>query len=132
MSALAAAALLLAQAATPPPPPEPKPAQTDPRPIFGWTAVGIGGAAAITGVIVGVVALARYERLSCGNDLCPPNQHDDAQAYNELRIPSGLLTVGGVLVAGIGVPFIILADDAKNHHAELFLGPGQLGLRGHF
>lgn len=134
MSALAAAALLLAQAAAPPPAPEPD--DTDPRLVFGWTAIGVGGAATLTGAVLGVVALARYESLSCENDLCPPEEHDDAQAFNDLRIPSGILTVGGILVAGIGIPFVVFAnEDAKvddGPRAELFVGPGQLGLKGRF
>ncbi len=134
MSALAAAAFLLAQAAAPPPPP-PEPDDTDPRLIFGWTAIGVGSAATVTGAILGVIALARYESLSCENDLCPPDQHDDAEAFNDLRIPSGILTVGGILVAGIGIPFVVFAnEDAEvdEPRAELFVGPGQLGLKGHF
>lgn len=130
MSALAAAALLLAQAAAPPPPSEPD--DTDPRLIFGWTAIGVGGAATITGAILGVIALSRYESLSCKNDLCPPPQHDDAQAFNDLRIPSGLLTIGGLVVAGIGVPFVVFANEDHDARAQLFVGPGQLGVQGHF
>lgn len=127
MSALAAAALLLAQAASPPPEDN-----ADARAIFGWTAIGVGAAATVTGTVLGVITLSRYEDLSCDDDLCPPAQHDDARAYNDLRIPSGILTVGGVLVAGLGVPFVVLANQDDEAQAELYWGPGQLGLRGHF
>jgi hypothetical protein len=140
MSTLAALTMLLAQASAPPPAmptpragaPEEAPAEdTDPRLIFGWTAIGVGGAAALAGTVMAVLSFVRYEGLDCEDNLCPPGEHDDARAYNDLRVPSGVLLIGGLLVAGIGVPFVVLGD-AEREDAALVLGPGTLTLRGRF
>lgn len=120
------------QAPRPPAPPPPAPpgegAPSTWREVFGWTAVGVGAASVVSGVVVASVAAARYANLTCDDDLCAPAQHEAAAAYNDLRMPAGLLIVGGVIAAGVGVPFLVLDPGG----ATVAVGPGCVHLRGTF
>jgi len=150
VSSLAVVALALmtslapAQDRAPAAAPAATPAQAAPAPadeppeglaerIFGWTAFGVGAAAVVAGAVVAGVAAAWYADLDCPAEQCPPELHDDAAAYNDLRVPSGLLIFAGAALAGVGLPYA-LAGEARADRAAVapVLAPGLVGLRGWF
>jgi hypothetical protein len=105
-----------------------------PWPIVGWSAVGVGGAAAIVGVVTGISAMSQRGDLEerCGEELaCPPEAHDDAGAYNDLRTVSGVTFFAGLGLAAAGVA-IVLVDPGGAGDAEVVAGPGHVGVRGRF
>lgn len=126
-----------------PRPPGPRPAGPDdpaaseggsPWPIVGWSAVGVGGALAVVGVVTGLVAMGQRSDLeaSCGADLaCAPAFHDDASAYNGLRTASAVTFFAGLGVAAAGVT-ILLVDPGDRSDTALRVGPGRVGVAGRF
>lgn len=107
---------------------------TSPWPIVGWTAVGVGGAATIVGVVTGLAAMGQRGDLEdrCGTELaCPPEAHDDAGSYNDLRTVSAITFFAGLGVAAAGTA-ILLVDPGGDGKTEIVAGPGRLGLRGRF
>jgi hypothetical protein len=101
--------------------------------VFGWTAIGVGSAAVLAGGIIAAVAAAKLSALDCCDAGCPPDQHEDAEAYNDLRVPAGLTLFGGAALIGIGVPFLLVGEAADDDPAvSALLGPGSLTLRGRF
>ena len=89
----------------------------------------------IAGIVVAGVAAAKYSDLDCPDDRCSPELHDEAQAYNDLREPAGWIIFSGVVLAGIGLPFLIVGEaEAREQEASIspLLGPGYAGLRGRF
>ena len=101
--------------------------------IFGWTAVGVGAAAVVAGGIVAGVAAAWYADLDCPAERCPPELHEDATAYNDLRVPSGLLIFAGAALAGVGLPYVLIGEARADQAAVApVLAPGLVGLRGRF
>lgn len=100
--------------------------------MFGAIAVGLGGAAVVAGTVVASVAAARYADLDCPNDACGPTLHDDARAYNDLRIPSGVTIAVGALVASVGIVFLVYGATDEQRFVGVEVGPSGLGLRGRF
>lgn len=102
------------------------------RQVFGWSAVGLGAALVGVGGVLGGLAWAKYEELDCPEDRCAPERVDDMQAYNDLRVPSGLVLFSGLLVMGIGVPFLVI--DAGDDEVAITpaLAPGFVGVSGSF
>jgi hypothetical protein len=101
------------------------------RLIFGWSAIGVGGAAVIAGAVVGVIAAARYDALDCPDKRCPLEQAEEVAGYNDLRVPSGLTIFGGLLALGIGIPFVAIDVGGETAIAPV-VGPGGIGLAGRF
>ncbi len=96
--------------------------------------MGVGAAAFVTGAVVAVVAAAEYAAIDCPQRRCPPELHDDAAAYNDLRVPSGLLIFGGAGLAGIGLPFALSGEARAADEVSVtpLLVPGLIGLSGRF
>lgn len=72
-----------------------------------WVVLGVGGAAAIAGAVVGAIALSNAQALAaeCDNGLCPPDimlddRRDDA---NRLANVADALLIGGGVVAATGL-----------------------------
>ena len=116
----------------------------DPMPylIGSYVAFGFGGAALIAGAATGGVVLSQRGDLEerCPNG-CLPADHDDAQAFNEMRIASTALFVVAGVGAAVGTALFLLApDDAAPDvppgegkiEIEPMIGLGALGLRGSF
>lgn len=105
---------------------------TDSRIVFGAIAIGVGGAAIVAGSVIGIVAAAQYADLDCPGDVCSDELREDAEAYNDLRIPSGITIAAGALTAFIGVMFVVYAaNDDKTYVALRGSGNG-LALDGRF
>jgi len=100
--------------------------------IFGWTAIGVGSATTVAGLIIAGVAAARLSDLDCCDDRCPPDQHEDAESYNDLRVPAGLTILAGAALIGLGVPFLVVGQAAEQDGVAATLGPGGIQLRGRF
>lgn len=110
---------------------EPPIAFTSTQAILGWTGLGLGGAALVAGGIMSLVASSRYNSLDCPDDQCGPSQHDAADAYNALRVPSGVLLIAGGVVAAAGLTVALTAPDEETQVA-LQLRPGAITLGGSF
>jgi len=106
----------------------------DRRPI-GWVTLGLGAAGLVTGVVAGLVAEERYDELSehCPEDRCPPDYHDELDAFRRLRtVSTAGYVVGGVGLAA-GVTLVLTArQPAEAHRAALVLaiGPAGAAVRG--
>lgn len=98
----------------------------------GFIAIGVGSAAAVVGTVIGAVAIAKLESADCPEDTCPPEQFEEADDYNALRLPSGISIVAGGLLAALGVGLLISADDPDVGEVGALIGPGYLGVRGSF
>ena len=127
------------EAPTAPPPPVAEPVVTDEpsqaQAIVGYTALGLGGAALIAGGVMSIVTLSRYGALDCPDDRCGNAMHEDADSYNALRIPSGVLLIAGGVVAAGGLVLVLTAPDeqeARGQEVGLRLGLGSLSLWGRF
>ncbi len=116
----------------------------DPMPflIGSYVAFGIGGAALIAGATTGGLVLSQRGDLEdrCPNG-CLPADHDDAQAFNDMRIASTAMFVVAGVGAAVGTALFLLAPDGAPDEdppedgkieIEPMIGLGALGLRGSF
>lgn len=119
-------------------PPQPSPPAPEPpdepsggpgaQPIIGWVAVGLGGAALIVGGITGGLALDRQSTLDdgCPGGDCPPDFHDDVDAFEAFRTVSAVtLIAGGVLAVG-GLTLVLTSpsgDSSNGASTALRFGP---------
>jgi len=104
---------------------------TDPRVLFGGIAIGVGLTAVLVGSVIGVVAAAKYGDLDCPDDLCPPDLHDDADDYNDLRAPSEVTIFVGAIATLVGAALLI--DYQRETSAvEVKLSPTFVGVEGRF
>lgn len=103
--------------------------------ITGFTGIGVGAAALVTGSVLGGLLLSRrsdLESSGCGEDLstCPPSVTDDAiDGYNALRVPTTALLVTGSVVTSLG---IVLAAVAPATKTEVVVTGTGLAVRGSF
>jgi tetratricopeptide (TPR) repeat protein len=123
--------------ATSPPNPPPSSA-AEGHGIAPWIVVGIGGAAALTGVvlyIVGAGDISNAEK-QCKNRQCPSTQTDAQNQGNQGRSlvnAGGGLIGGGLVVAGAGLVWHFLekptgAPPASGAHVSPVVGPGYGGV----
>jgi hypothetical protein len=104
--------------------------------IAGVAFMGIGGAAMITSVVLGVVAKSNYNEAgnNCGASSCNSSGKstiDDARSLGNLA--TGVF-IGGAVVAAAGVVVFIVAPSASRSSASasLRVGPGSAWLEGSF
>lgn len=122
----------------------PKGEAEDPMPflIGSYVAFGIGGAALIAGATTGGLVLSQRGDLEerCPNG-CLPADHDDAQAFNDMRIASTAMFIVAGVGAAVGTTLFLLAPDGASDEdppedgmieIEPMIGLGALGLRGSF
>ncbi len=119
----------------------PAPAVSPAMKIAGWTAVGVGGAGLIIGVIAGAVVLNEESDLleRCGEDrTCPPQVHDDARSFDTARNVStaGFVIAAAGAVAGTTLLLLAPGDGPENQpdeaHVRPFFWPGGAGISGSF
>ena len=118
--------------ADPEPAPAPAPAGGPPVPAGaggssglkkgGWALVGVGGAMAIGGVVTGVLAFKKDEKLyaACEDDVCPDEQGygDDIDSMKMLSaVTDVLLFVGGAAVVTGAV--LLIVDRWRGSEADL-------------
>lgn len=111
------------------------------RPISwkaGVAATGVGGAALIAGIGVGVAALGKRSALAEKCDaqgMCPKNQQETIDAYHALGGASTGLVIGGAALAVGGAVLMVVAPKAKpaqNGWITPEIGVGAVGVRGRF
>jgi hypothetical protein len=99
----------------------------------GWVGVGVGGAVLSIGSILGVVVVTEEGDLldRCPERQCPPEAHDDARSFDQLRVASTATLVSGGVVAAVGVLLVVLAPSGAGDGADtaLHLGPDGIGGR---
>ena len=121
--------------ATTPPPATPRDRHLGVRRTLGWIGLGVGIAGVGTGTVAGVIATRKHSVLKehCPNDECPPEYHDDLNAFRSLRTVSTVgYTVGLIGVAG-GVGLLLSAHPRRQATAvTLELRPTGAVLRGSF
>lgn len=111
-----------------------------PWPIVGWSAVGVGGASTVVGIVTGLVAMGQRGDLEarCGEALaCPPDAHDDASSYNTLRTTSAITFFAGLGIAAAGATILVIDPgggdaSAQGAAARIVAGPGRVGVAGRF
>ena len=133
MRALAASILVVATALATPAAAEETAEETDDdwRVLAGSIVMGTGIATIVAGATIGTVAAAKYADLDCPDDTCAPETFDEAEDYNALREPSGLLIATGGVLSVIGGAFLFAAfTDRDDVNVEA--GPGYVGVRGRF
>ncbi|MCC6525477.1 MAG: hypothetical protein IT373_22695 [Polyangiaceae bacterium] len=108
--------------------------------IAGGVTIGLGAAAGVVALGLGLDAVKRRSDLTadtaCKSDLqCPPEYHSDASTYNTERIGTTVsLVLGGVALA-TGITLVALApspQEPAGASADLTLGPGAVGVTGRF
>ena len=102
------------------------------RVIFGAVTLGVGGAGILAGSIMAGVAAARYGALDCPDDVCPPEEHEAGDDYNDLRIPAGATVVVGSLFALVGGVFLIYGIGDERRFVGVSASPTGVLLEGYF
>lgn len=81
-----------------------------------WIVTGLGGAMLIGGAVSGLVVLNKMSRLEsrCPNDTCPAGSglEGDRDSIKKLTHVTDFFLVGGAVVAGTGVLWLLLASDS--------------------
>jgi hypothetical protein len=95
--------------------------------IAGWATVGLGGAVLIGGAVAGLLALDTQSDLDegCVNSQCPPDLHDEVDAFETLRTLSVVGIFAGSAIAIGGVTMLAVSAPG---HAEVSLRVTPLGL----
>ncbi|NUO47967.1 MAG: hypothetical protein HOV80_03830 [Polyangiaceae bacterium] len=104
--------------------------------IAGIVALAAGGASLVAFGVTGGLALSKESELkdSCGEELaCGPALHEDADAYNGLRLGSTISLWVGVGLAAAGTVLIVVAETTTPQANVGFrLGPGSAAITGSF
>ena len=102
--------------------------------VLPWVLVGVGGAAIVGGVVSGIVASGKQSDLEddCPGDICPGDVDLDGRS-SSVKLFAGLadgLVIGGVVMAGAGVLWLLLASDDDGAEAESTPKAGDVQLVG--
>jgi hypothetical protein len=121
------------------PPPAAPPPQLSGAPdrTLAYVALGVGGAALITGGVFAGLALSKKSDLDseCPNRQCTPAHHADNDSYETKKLVSGVGLIAGAALVGAGVVLYFTAPTpAAEQHARLgaFCNGQQFGLQGAF
>lgn len=103
---------------------------------LGWVTVGVGGAALLTGVGLGIYVAWKHGRLikdgNCDSDgHCFDDHAGPVSRYNTLRTMSTVGIVAGSVLAASGVALVLTAPKAKSQLA-LSPAPGGVLFSGNF
>ena len=79
--------------------------------LYGFIGLGVGGAALITGGVFGALAASQKSDLddSCPNRKCPPEFHDQNDAYGTKKTVSSIGLIGGAALAAVGAVLVFTA-----------------------
>jgi hypothetical protein len=92
-----------------------------------------GATALVAAGVTGVLALNLKERIDdgCSGGHCYADLKDDEERMRSLATASDWLTLGGALLAGVGVTWWILAPNGgETPSVGGWVGPASLGLKG--
>lgn len=110
------------------PPREPPEPGSNPWPIVGWTAIGLGGGALVGGAITGGLALNEKGTVddNCIEARCNLTGLDAASKAQSLAQISNVLFIAGGLVATAGILVVVLdpgGDDDGTARLDALVGP---------
>jgi len=121
------------------PPPVATPRASSTQRTLGYVAVGVGGAALLSGGVATLLALNKRSALAaqCPNDNCLPAAHDGADTYNSLRTFSTIGVLGGAVLGGAGVVLLVTSPrtaeaQVNRRRIDAWLGLGSAGVSGSF
>jgi len=92
-----------------------------------------GAAAFVAAGVTGALALSLESQIDegCSSGRCYPDLKDDEARMKSLAATSDWLTVGGVLLAGAGITWWVLAPSgSESPSVSGWVGPAGLGLKG--
>ena len=100
----------------------------------GWVGVGVGIGGIALGAVLAGIAGGQLADLDCPDDVCSADQTDEVDAYNNLRVASGVSMIVGGLLTATGIALIGTAPHGSESSAWLTpaVGPAGIGLRGTF
>jgi hypothetical protein len=105
------------------------------RRVVGYVAMGVGGAALLTGTVFGVLSLNDEARLidSCPRSRCPPSLSSKVDAYESRKTIATVGLISGAALAATGIVLYLTAPRAERSAAlgVVWLG-NAAGLRGSF
>ena len=80
--------------------------------VVGYVAMGVGGAALLTGGVFGVLALRDEARLSarCPKDTCTPDRQSELDSYESKKLVSGIGLISGVALGAGGALLFVLSS----------------------
>lgn len=101
-----------------------------------FIAYGVGGAALVTGVVTGALSLARVADIDeqCEGKSCPSFLEDDAAVASDLGNASTIAfaVAGAALTTAVVLTIVRPGEASEDVAVAPALGPGFIGLRGHF
>jgi hypothetical protein len=105
--------------------------------LFGWIGVGVGGAALITGVITGSLAIGQHSTLAneCPGGVCQTSAaQNDLSSYHTMGTVSTIGFIAGVVLGGGGLVLVLTAPRSASAAATVrpYVGLGSLGAVGSF
>jgi len=109
----------------------------DLRPLIpALIAYGVGGSALVTGVVTGALSLQRVADIDeqCSGKSCPSFLEDDAAVASDLGNASTVAFViaGAALTTAVVLTLLQPGESAESVALAPTLGPGFIGLQGHF
>ncbi len=99
-----------------------------------WVLIGVGGAGILVGGVAGALALDEKSTLEdgCKDKKCPPELHDDVDAFDRWRTVSSVGFVVGAVSVASGITWLLLDDGKKSVQVGADFGPGFARVRGRF
>jgi hypothetical protein len=101
----------------------------------GWGALALGSVGLVAGTVTGVIAVSKKSKLDdgdCFGNACGPAEHDDVDAYNDLRTYSTLgFVIGGIATAAGAALLLTAPEEAPAQDAKPLVAPWMgLGVAG--
>lgn len=105
--------------------------------ILSYVAVGLGGAALLTGGAFGLMALDQKAQLDaeCPNGSCPPHLASEVDSYDSKRTVASVALLAGATLTATGVVLFLTApkaDAGVGLRTGLYWAGTSVGLRGQF
>jgi hypothetical protein len=105
------------------------------RTTWGIVALSVGGAGLIASGVTAAIALGKKSDLdkACMERRCPPEQHDQVDSYDRLRIASTATLIVGALGTAVGAYLLLLGGDPEQPQSasvRAAVGPGFIAVHG--
>jgi hypothetical protein len=118
---------------------EPADAPMSAQAISGWVVTAVGGAAFISTVVTGSLAIQKHQQLAalCPERTCEPALHAHVDQFNAFRMAATASVIAAGAATTVGLALLLTAptgDQAAGDGARLHLeaAPGGLRIRGTF
>jgi hypothetical protein len=102
--------------------------------VLAYASLGVGGAGALTGAILGALAIHAESTVAgaCQGTVCPTRVDGDLRAGRELGTGSTVAFVFGGAAVAAGVSGLLIARSRPAAGVRPWIGPGSAGLEGRF